>query len=97
MITKLTKGGDLIYWCEGCGHCHCIPAQRWNFNGSLESPTLSPSVRHFYRHPETEAEITTCHYFLKNGVLEYCGDCQHEFKGTNRKLIDIPDNYNLPD
>lgn len=97
MICKLTSTGQLCYWCEGCKHAHCIPAKQWDFTGNLEAPTLSPSVRHFWTHPETKKQHTTCHYHLKNGVLEYCGDCEHEFKGTSRKLVDIPDGYHIPD
>lgn len=97
MKAKLTKAGMLIYWCEGCGHAHSIPAERWHFDGNLEKPTIDPSVRHFYRHPQTDAEVTTCHYLLKQGVMKFCGDCEHALKGQHRPLIDIHPDYKLPD
>lgn len=88
--------GHLFYWCEGCKCCHNVPAERWHWNGSLEKPSLHPSVRHFYTKPPDKTEITTCHYHLKNGEIQYCGDCQHALNGQTRPLIPIPDNYGLP-
>ena len=96
-VTKLTKAGDLVYWCEGCGHAHIVPAERWHWNGDREKPTLDPSVRHFYTHPETKKEITVCHYMLQGGVLKYCGDCQHQYKGMHRPLVPIPAHYSVPE
>lgn len=95
MISKLIHG-CLFYWCEGCKHAHNVPIDRWTWNNDLENPTISPSVRHFYNHPYDWREITTCHYWIKNGSIEYCGDCEHELKGQIRKLVDIPENYGLP-
>lgn len=97
MKVKLTKAGDLCYWCEGCGHGHSVPADRWHFDGNLESPTISPSVRHFYTHPETGAQVTTCHYLLKAGVMKFCGDCEHKLAGQSRPLVNFPPDYCLPD
>lgn len=88
--------GHLFYWCDGCKHAHSVPSARWNWNRSLDKPTLSPSVKHFYRHPDTNAEVTTCHYFIKDGLIQYCGDCKHELKGQTLPLSLIPENYGLP-
>lgn len=98
MYAKLINN-NLFYWCEGCGHCHHVPvdgSRGWQFSGTIENPSLSPSVRHFYTDPETSAQITVCHYWLKNGNIEYCGDCQHKFANTTRQLISIPEDYGLP-
>jgi hypothetical protein len=84
----------VYYWCGGCGHAHSVPAARWNWNGDMNEPTLSPSVRHFTIHPETK---TICHYHLIAGVIEYCGDCQHELRGQKIPLQDIPDDYGIPE
>ena len=73
---------------------HSVPTERWNWNKSTESPTLSPSVRHFI---PARPEQTTCHYHLKNGILEYCSDCKHGLKDQKVPLQEIPDNYSLPD
>jgi hypothetical protein len=87
-MPKMVMENEYVrYSCPGCGHAHCVPAKRWNFNGDLQKPTLSPSVRHFYT-KEDKTQVTTCHYFIKNGVIEYCGDCQHDLKG---KKIELPE------
>jgi hypothetical protein len=88
--------GNLYYWCEGCKECHGVPSQRWNWNGSLDRPTLSPSVRHYVTYTVGGAERTVCHYFIREGMIEYCGDCSHELKGQTRPLCEIPDGYGLP-
>jgi hypothetical protein len=32
------------HWCPGCGEMHVVP-DSWTFDGNLESPTFSPSVK----------------------------------------------------
>lgn len=54
VLTPIQGGGtngtpDYLWWCPGCGCGHGIwvsPGQklRWDWNGSLECPTFSPSV-----------------------------------------------------
>lgn len=89
--VKVYEGSEqphLIYKCPGCGHDHNVPAARWNWNGSKEKPTLNPSVRHYYIRTGTNEEVTTCHYFIREGRIEYCGDCPHELAN---KTVDLPD------
>lgn len=87
----------VYYWCGGCGHAHSVPAARWNWNKSIELPTLNPSVRHYIVDPNTKAETTTCHYHLQEGIIKYCSDCQHALKGQSVPLQQIPDDYGIPD
>lgn len=82
------ESGHVRYRCPGCKHDHCVPAERWNFNGDLEKPTLSPSVRHFYMRENGE-QVTTCHYHIKDGIIEYCGDCGHFLKNKKVELPEI--------
>lgn len=95
MISKLISG-NLYYWCEGCWRAHSVPINRWQYSGTEDNPTISPSVRHYYTNPENNQETTICHYFIRNGNIEYCNDCEHKLKGQTLKLIDIPDDYGLP-
>lgn len=84
-------GMTLAYWCPGCKHAHMVSVTpgvgpRWSYNFNHDSPTLAPSVRHFFpEHKNYEGEVqpekTFCHYFIKNGMFEFCGDCSHEFSG----------------
>jgi hypothetical protein len=50
----------------------------WIWNGSLESPTLNPSI------------LTTCngHCFVRAGVIEYLPDSTHEYAGKHMPLRD---------
>lgn len=92
-------GVDYVrYECPGCKHQHSVPTDRWAFNGDVNKPTLSPSVRHFIpvgtytkAGGEKNAEQTTCHYFVRDGFIEYCGDCEHNFRNQRVELPDMKD------
>lgn len=78
------------YECPGCKRQHSVPANRWNWNKSLDKPTISPSVRHFIpvcQH--NKVEKTICHYFIREGMIIFCDDCEHSLKGTTHELPDI--------
>lgn len=83
----------VIYKCPGCKHLHTVPADRWNWNGDVDKPTLSPSVRHFITFPEgtkrAGQQQTICHYFIRDGRIEFCGDCEHDLKGSAAELPEI--------
>ena len=75
------------YHCPACGHDHAVPAERWNWNKDVEKPTLSPSVRHFYE--KDGRRVTTCHYHIREGRIEYANDCPHAFAGKKIEMEDI--------
>ena len=79
---------SLVHGCPKCGHCHFVPAERWNWNKDLDKPTLSPSVRHYYDHPKTGVRVTTCHYHIKNGQIEYCSDSPNP---NGPQTVDLPE------
>lgn len=87
LFPKPDGTNAVIYECPGCKHTHSVPAERWNFNGDVIRPTLSPSVRHYYTRPTGE-EITTCHYFVRDGRIEFCNDSRHSLAG---QTVDLPD------
>jgi hypothetical protein len=94
---KLIKkyGERLYFYCPGCKHAHCYDIPRWEWNGSYESPTFSPSLRVFYTEPKTKKMITVCHLWLKNGVISYCDDSPHDMKGKSVELPHFPEDYNI--
>lgn len=66
---------------------------RWTFNGNLERPTFGPSM-HIQSHPGPKSGkpvVTRCHYHLIDGVLRYCADSPHAFRGKNVPLPDLPE------
>ncbi len=88
-MAKIRQTENYVYYfCPGCKREHSVPPERWNWNGSIDSPTLSPSVLHFYTRPSGE-RVTTCHYFVRDGKIEFCSDSKHELAGQTVELPDI--------
>ena len=99
VAVRVHKGVKYVwYHCPGCQRLHGVPAERWHWNGSEESPTLDPSVRHYTPEDKEQnrPEVTHCHYHIRKGVIEFCGDCKdHSLSGQNIELqtpMDVPDN-----
>jgi hypothetical protein len=73
----------------------------WSWNGDLEHPTFDPSVKvmpHKTLIDDTlegealtaPANVTTtplCHSFVRDGRIEYLGDCTHALAG---RTVDLP-------
>lgn len=81
--------------CPGCGEPHVVPttgAKAWGFNGSLDAPTLAPSILvHSVRNPwgpVFDSTPTVCHSFVRDGRIEFLGDCTHALAG---QTVDLPD------
>ena len=77
------------HFCPGCRTTHIIPFG-WEFNQDFYSPVFAPSVKHTWTWGK-EREPKCCHYFIKFGVIEYCGDCTHLLRGLKVKLPELPD------
>lgn len=97
MAKSIRSGDSIVYGCPGCkvagaGGFHSIPvegAKAWGFNNNLDAPTLTPSVLAKSGTFDNPGELChTCHHFLRNGKLEYLGDCTHEFAG---QTLDLPE------
>lgn len=59
MKSKRVEGGRLAFWCPGCDGSHVVIVDgsgAWGFNGSLEAPTLTPSV--LVQHDEAHPPVT---------------------------------------
>lgn len=81
---------------EGMNHPTCIPvitkgsreeSNAWTWNGSLESPTVRPSIR--TRYANGEGKTVTIHYWLNEGICQCLGDCTDGNAGKNLTLIEI--------
>ena len=98
LSDRLGRNGDaLVYWCPACNNAHVIQIAgqvKWDFDGNVEAPTFNPSVRHQWVAPVgMEEHNRTCHYFVKAGRIEYCGDCTHELAGQTVELPPIPTSW----
>lgn len=65
--SALTNDGTLIWHCPGCGGGHGVPVRgdkAWGWNGSLDSPTLTPSVllRSGHFNPDRPSDQCWCTY-----------------------------------
>ena len=58
---------------------HC-----WTWNGSIDKPTLKPSVR-------TKTKKFLCHSFITDGKVQFLGDCTHEFADKTMELLEVDD------
>lgn len=89
-LRSVTNGG-LSHWCPGCKDMHTVwvgegPGPRWTFNGDYERPTFGPSIKIVggkWGSPHV------CHYYIRSGVIEFCGDSSHALAG--RPDVPLPD------
>ena len=86
--------GEINLWafyCPGCRYDHALAVRQyivggnpqWDFNSDVERPTFSPSLLVFGSDPSKR-----CHSCIRDGKIEFLGDCFHELKG---QTVEIPD------
>jgi hypothetical protein len=96
------------HWCPGCLEMHVIP-DSWQFDGNLDRPTFAPSVtlsgkrRVFDANGRWTGEWIrdeagnpidyVCHYFLREGQLQFQNDCTHALRNQTVPLPDLPDYF----
>jgi len=90
-LKRVDFGRDLAptwrHWCSGCQQNHVIytdpraqgNGHHWRFNGDLERPTFEPSIN----------IVGQCHYFIRDGQIQYCGDSKHHLAGQTVELPDL--------
>jgi hypothetical protein len=88
--------------CPGCGDFHAIRISgnnAWDWNGSLDSPTVSPSILVTYpANPDAIDEFKEwrlerrCHSFVRDGKIEFCSDSSHPLSGQTVELPEWDDN-----
>lgn len=67
-------------------------AHKWSWNGDVEKPTLTPSLN-VLQEIGKDADgkpvyETKCHSFVRDGWIQFLGDCKHELAG---QTVEIPD------
>ena len=92
------KDGDQEYdllwmWCPGCNEHHAVKVNvsyGWNWNGSLEKPTISPSILVSTTRPKGDQteKFTKCHSFVTDGKIQFLSDSAHDLAG---QTVDLPD------
>lgn len=93
---------DYGFWCPGCQQMHEVAVEKtnssnaqWTFNGDPIKPTFSPSLVIHVNPPgphyNAHAASSRCHSFVRDGKIEFLGDCTHALKGQTVDLPDFPD------
>ncbi len=91
------EGGPLYgytFTCPGCKDRHYIPTSpksqcHWTFNGSVERPTFSPSILvNETLWPDGSIGFIRCHFFVRDGQIDFCSDSKHEMAG---KTVELPE------
>jgi len=86
----------ISFECPACGDRHVVPThgpKAWSYNGSLERPTLTPSILVRWRasdpdDPAAVARESVCHSFVSDGRIQFLGDCTHDKAG---QTVDLPE------
>ena len=96
--TKVDK--RLVWYCPGCKSNHQVPvalmnsagnaASLWSWNGSTDRPTLNPSVLVHYGDTPPPDRPAKCHCYVRDGRIQFLGDCDHELAGQTVDMVDEP-------
>jgi len=78
------------FHCPGCESDHFFKTTGsgpcWQWNGDLVKPTVSPSIKVSYTWGEN-FEQRCCHFFIRDGKIEYCSDCTHALAGQTVDMV----------
>ena len=103
LFLRKTDGG-YSHWCLGCEEMHVIP-NSWSFNGDVNKPTFSPSVKitgiqtvvkdgewtgEWKRDAAGNTIPYCCHYILTDGIVNFCSDCTHPLANAKLPLPELP-------
>lgn len=79
----------VAFHCPGCEGGHAIPVtgiRAWKWNGSLEKPTLAPSLLVNVGGANPTQPI--CHSFVTDGKIAFLSDCTHKLVGQTTEVPD---------
>ena len=90
---KRLEDGNLWFQCPGCNSAHGVNVDQskppyWTWNNSMESPTFTPSVRVTWKWGPQDSP-RCCHFFVREGQIQYLDDCTHALANQTRELPDV--------
>ena len=88
VTAKQDSHGSVWFLCPACKTRHKIETKgntTWEWNGSNDKPTFSPSVLCTWDEGE-EHTPKRCHSFVKDGQIQFLGDCTHSLAGQTVAL-----------
>ena len=81
-----------MIFCPACNCAHGLrvgtPAD-WEFNGDFEKLTFSPSLKVWGYDERRPDQNFVCHSFIRDGKIEFLGDCTHALAGQTVDLVDF--------
>ena len=81
----------------GCPACNCEHTfdESWSFNHDYDKPTISPSFlqQGFLGFKDETPTYGTCHSFIKDGMIQFLGDCTHDMKNKTVELLEITEEW----
>lgn len=88
-VHRLTDN-ILLFFCPGCDEIHRVriagDGPKWTWNGSLESPTLSPAIYH-----HMDDKYRRCQCEIIDGEIRYTMDSMHCLAGQTLRLRAWPE------
>lgn len=85
MKKKLHNFKNLYsFYCPGCERIHQVN-NKWKIN--ISNLTISPSI--LVTSPKGSDDRTRCHSYIKEGKIQYLGDCNHKFRGVTIPMIEF--------
>jgi hypothetical protein len=88
-----------MFYCLACKeappYCTQQPNDhpKWSFNGDMEKPTFSPSLFLIRSLKDYEGCGPRCHLFIRDGKIEYQGDCEHALAGQTVDMVEFPEGF----
>ena len=82
-MAKLWRADEntLVFECPGCGYGHPFDTKRWQWNGSMDRPTFTPSLL-------VMDPAHRCHSWVRDGKIQFLNDCYHQLAG---KTVELPE------
>ncbi len=79
-------GAYYYFFCPACNSNHKFEVRvgHWSFNGNMEKPSFEPSLNLLLHGGR-------CHLFVKDGRIQYLGDCKHDLAGQSVEMRDMED------
>ena len=90
--VKVTET-EILFRCPKCGQ-HRVPKTRWKMTGTVDNPTLAPSLKETVNPPSSKdyrpgIPTTVCHVVVENGILKFGNDCTHDLAGKHVPMEDF--------
>ncbi len=92
MKARRQEGDCVAVFCPACKCAHSVPLSgpvKWEWNGSVDAPTIRPSLLIRNPIPFGPDPDRICHVVITDGKILFCADCTHELAGQTLELEDF--------